>query len=124
MASDTMKRRLGWVWHHQAFELEDGTQAETKEYDAYNCCHCSRYVILPNAEAKANRPLCHRCNLYTCGLPDCVSECNPIEESIELSFQNIGSNIPFLTRGPQGEVLYDKEALRPFKSYRTAPREI
>lgn len=124
MASDTAKRRLGGVWHQQLFSLEDGTKAGIIEKDAYNCGHCSRFVILPDAAAKAARPLCHRCNSYSCGLPDCVMECNPMEESIELSYQNIGSDIPFLTRGPSGEVLYDKEKLKPTKSYRAAPREI
>lgn len=120
---DTARRREGWVWHHQAFDLEDGTKSGTWEFRAFNCCHCQRFVLM-NPERTRDRHLCHRCNLYTCDSVGCVLDCNPAEESAELAFRNIGSDIPFLQRGPQGEVLYDKEKLRPFKSYRTAPREI
>ncbi len=123
MASDVAKRREGWVWHSQAFSLEDGTKAGVKEFAAFNCVHCQRFVLM-NPERKRSRNLCHRCNAYTCDTPGCVLDCNPAEESIELSFQHIGSDIPFLQRGPQGEVLYDKGALKPTKSYRPGPREV
>ncbi len=122
MPSDAARRRLGNVWHSQAFDTEDGTKAGIVEYDAYNCNHCARFVILPNAAAKANRPLCHGCNAYTCGLPDCRLQCNPVDETIELAMRFPMDTIPLL-RGPQGEVLFDKEKLLPFKSFRKGPRE-
>lgn len=76
------------------------------EFNTLTCVHCNRVVVL-NPERKRERHTCLKCNAYVCDSPGCNTDCNPIQEGIELALKYPEKNQPFLLRGPGGEVLFD-----------------
>ena len=77
------------------------------EWALYTCPHCNR-VIQKNPRRVRPRGYCAKCDHVVCDLPACNSECNPIIRDVALAQRFPESGQPFLLRGPQGEVLYDR----------------
>ena len=120
-----LKRRTGYRYESQADlpGLPVGTFTGVREFDTFNCCHCQRSVLM-NPDRVRPRNLCHKCDLYTCDAKFCATECNPRDESIELALKYPLLEVPWLGRGLDGMVLWDKEIFRPLKSFRQRPREV
>lgn len=91
----------------------DGTLASVREmnFDVMTCAHCNRGVML-NPERKRARGWCRRCDNYVCDFAVCRAECNPIIQGLELALKYAGTehaSQPFLTRGKNGEILFNTE---------------
>jgi hypothetical protein len=74
------------------------------EMATQTCAHCGTIVVL-NPERKRARGICKRCNAYICGDAACTVICSPIEKCVELAQKYPG--LPTLTRGYNGELLFD-----------------
>lgn len=120
-----LKRREGYRFEYQPDVpgLPPGAFVGTRETKTFNCCHCRRTVLM-NPERTRDRNLCHKHDLYTCDAPGCVLQCTDYDDMIELALKHPALEVPFLSRGMQGEVLFDIGLFRPTKSYRQRPREI
>lgn len=77
------------------------------EGPTFTCCHCNR-VVVKNAQRQRPRNVCHKCMKWTCDYGVCVTECNPIVQSVDLALRYAETGQSFLLRGPNGEVLFDK----------------
>jgi hypothetical protein len=111
MRDSRAKRHTGTFWHQQLFDAPD-IKAGVTELPILVCCHCNRIVVL-NPERQRARGWCEKCDAYVCDQAVCLTECNPFEQSIELALKYVDRLPPeeqkFLLRGPNGEVLIDKQ---------------
>lgn len=87
--------------------IDNAITGEHLEFNTVTCAHCSIVVVL-NPERKRQRNRCYKCNAYICDSPGCLSECNPIQEGIELALSNPGKG-PFIARAPDGSILFDRK---------------
>ena len=78
------------------------------EMPTLTCCHCNTVVVLNSARVRP-RNYCRKCNAYLCDSKICNEECNPFLLSLELAVKYPLLEEPFLLRGYNGEVLYNKE---------------
>lgn len=77
------------------------------EMATMTCVHCNRIVVL-NPQRTRPRNWCIRCDAYVCDQQFCITECNPFQQSLDLSLEHFRKGDPFLLRGPRGEVLYER----------------
>ena len=87
--------------------IDNAITGEHQEFNTLTCVHCNIIVVL-NKERKRDRNWCHRCNAYVCDNLVCITECNPIQEGIELALSNPGKG-PFIARAGDGSILFNKE---------------
>lgn len=88
---------------------------QKRQYDTLTCCHCNCVVVL-NPQRKRARNWCRKCNHYVCDKAICITECNPIQQALEL-IAKYDDNQAYLQRGNQGEVLFDQSRAQKQKVY-------
>lgn len=103
----------GYLLLEQTIDLP-GFPRSKREMDTFTCPHCNR-VIVKNPDRTRDRNWCAKHDRYTCDSAVCVTDCNPMEESAELAHKYGSLEIPWLMRGRNGEVLYDKAMYAPPK---------
>ena len=88
-------------------ELDPRTMTpHTRHLPTLTCCHCNRVVVL-NPERRRERHWCFKCDAYICDSPGCNSDCNPIEEGVDLALKYPDLAQPFLLRDDQGYTMFD-----------------
>ena len=93
------------------------------EFDTLTCVHCNTIVVL-NKQRKRQRGWCRKCNAYVCDSVGCMTDCNPIEQGIELAQKFPG--VPSLPRDKQGRILFDpliKESMKIYPVLTGIPKE-
>lgn len=120
MRDSKRKRRTGYLWHTQSIECPEVPKTFTHEYDTIQCHHCSVTVVL-NPERKRERGWCSSCDRYICdpcNLARSLGQvCVPQPQRIELALKYQHLGLPFLDRGPEGELLFPVELLDKDKVY-------
>ena|SRR5215468_6839395 len=86
-------------------EVPGGTYLERPNF---TCCHCGCVVIMNMARTRP-RGYCAKCDHWTCDHVVCATECHPILRSVELAQRYPDLGLPFLLRGPRGELLFNPE---------------
>lgn len=107
------RKQSGEVYMAVPVVAPDGTMfsVQEKRFDTLTCAHCSRIVLL-NPRRTRDRGWCFRCDNYVCDHEVCISECNPIIQGVDLLWKYKGTEHetqPFLSRGPNGEILFNPE---------------
>jgi hypothetical protein len=109
-----MKRRVGYFWHQQSIQCEDVPKTFLHEADTMQCAHCRVTVVL-NPERTRERALCHGCDRYLCdpcGFARSQGQrCVPAEQRALLALKYNDLALPFMDRGPMGELLFPEELL-------------
>ena len=100
------KRHQGLFYHHQAFDLEDGTKAGTIEYGLMTCNHCQVLVVL-NPERTRAREWCWTCDMYICDACHLFAVCIPAERRVELALKYPNLEEPFMLTGSNGQPLFN-----------------
>lgn len=90
--------------------MSNAITGEVQELNTMTCVHCNTVVIL-NKDRTRPRNWCRRCNAYTCDNIGCTTDCNPIQEGLELALDNPGKG-PFLHRAPDKTILFDERLKR------------
>lgn len=85
----------------------DVPEGKYTEFNTFTCCHCNGVVVMNPSRVRA-RNTCWKCSHLTCDKGVCVTECNPIKEGLDLIIKYPNSNQPFILRGPNGEILFNK----------------
>lgn len=103
------KQATGYMSIEQTIEAP-GIKVGIQEWDMLTCCHCNRVVkLLPAGFRKRPRNYCAKCDHYVCDSAGCNAECNPFMQSVLLALAHPYVPEPWLLRGPNGEVLFDKD---------------
>ncbi len=104
------------------------------EANTFTCAHCGSVVIIHPAQKfahcpapackngclgarKSARPTCKKCNAIVCDDRICIEECNSVERSIDKMMAKPLVQIPWLPRGYNGELLFDRSLLEAGKVY-------
>lgn len=105
-AVPSKRRHEGYVFHDLGFGPAE-QRLGIQEMPCFTCPHCN-YVVIMNAQRTRPRGYCAKCDHWTCDKPVCNLECNPILRDVSLAQRFPQSGQPFLPRGLQGQVLYDR----------------
>jgi hypothetical protein len=114
-----LKTREGYFWHSQTIECAEIPKTFLFETGTYQCAHCS-VTVLKNLERGVEnggreRAWCALCDRYICdpcgyarsqGQP-----CVPKEQRALLAIKHADLGLPFMDRGPMGELLFPLELL-------------
>lgn len=109
---------------------------ELIEADVFTCAHCNSVVVCHPNQHFANCPFpkcfragrctgarqsarasCKKCNMLVCDDRICAQECNSIFRSIDKMMDNPEVLVPWLPRGYNGELLFDRSLLEAGKVY-------
>lgn len=102
--------------HGTLIKDERASGGELREYKTFTCMHCGCVVVM-HPKRRRVRGFCAKHNGLVCDDKLCNQECFGIDKCVDLMMANPTANIAWLSRGYNGELLFDRALLDIGKVY-------